>query len=58
MPSELTSPALLTETPDSSPLLIPLIAKPLAPLRSERFNDELTMIFSCIGSDLGSREPW
>ena len=33
-PSPLTSPALLTDEPDWSPAAMPLIAKPLLPLRS------------------------
>ncbi|WP_373481199.1 hypothetical protein [Geminocystis sp.] len=35
-PSPLTSPALLTEAPETSMGLIPLMIKPLAPLRVDK----------------------
>jgi hypothetical protein len=33
--------------PEKSPASMPLMTKPLLPLRSERLNDELGMSFSC-----------
>ena len=44
MPSLLMSPALLTEEPEKSPGLMPLMAKPLVPLRVERLKTEFAII--------------
>ena len=44
MPSPLMSPALLTESPERSSALMPLMAKPLVPLRLDKLKTEFAII--------------